>query len=177
MSVTVRPQVSDLYQSHRFMVYDDFGGGSFISTPAASAGFSSCTMPEANIEHVEYSEGGWTYSRVFPGRTTFTTVTLSRGVVVRDSAFYEWAKGCSEGKNYRTNITIVQLHRADVEGMAPQFNLQRVGQSRKIKCFNCMPIRFRPGHDFDALTSDVSIQEVEFQPEYFTIEVTDPKVG
>src|SRR6185295_10451255 len=81
-----RLQVSDYYQSHRFVVADSVG---YVQTSFA-AGFSSCSVPEQNIEHIEYSEGNWTYSRYYPGRSTFNTVTLSKGVVLGTSKFASW---------------------------------------------------------------------------------------
>jgi phage tail-like protein len=163
-------QRSDFYQSFRFMVMDT---GDFIQSQP-TAGFSNCTLPEHNVEPIHYSEGTWTYERVFPGRSTFSSVTLSRGVVAGDTRFANWILAAAEGKNYRTDITIVHFHRADISGMTPEFNLTVAKQSRLIVMKNCMPLRFRPGHDFDATASDISIAEIEFQPESFKVFQGDP---
>lgn len=168
-------QANDFYQSFRFLVYDDAGGSNFIQSGATPiAGFSHCTMPEHNVDHIEYSEGSWTYSKIYPGRSNFTTVVLSRGVAVNDTTFANWITACAEGQNYRTDITIVNFHRADVPGMAPEFVLGQATKSFIILCKNCQPIRFRPGNDFDSLSSDISITEIEFQPEYFKIAKASP---
>lgn len=168
-------QTNDFYQSFRFIVYDDAGGSSFIQSGASlAAGFSHCSMPEHSVDHTEYSEGSWTYSKVFPGRSTFSTVTLSRGVAVNDTKFANWIVACAEGKNYRTDVTLVNFHRQDVVGMAPEFSLATATKSLVIVCKNCMPIRFRPGNDFDSMSSDISINEIEFQPEFFKISKVTP---
>lgn len=168
-------QSVDPYHSFRFLVWDESG---FISSSVSSTmgGFSGCTLPEQNIDHIEYSEGGWTYSKFFPGRSTFSTVMLSRGIVSSDTRFAAWVRACAEGKDYRTNVTIVHLHRADLStsSSSQEFTTATMGQSRKIVCYNCVPIRFRPGHDFDSMSSDISIQEIEFQPEYFRIKQGTP---
>lgn len=168
-------QATDYYQSFRFGVMDSAGyiQGSII------AGFSNCTLPERNIDHMEYSEGTWTYSKMYPGRSTFTSVTLSRGVAKGFTAFSDWIVACSEGGNYRTNITIVQYHRKDLEGKSAseEFISSKPTSSRNIVCYNCVPIRFRPGHDFDSMASDISIQEIEFQPEYFKVFQSAPGVA
>lgn len=162
-------QATDFYHSFRFLAYDEQG---YIQNGARLvAGFSNCTLPEQNIDHLEYSEGTWTYSKMYPGRSTFTTVTLSRGIAKGYTNFADWITRAAEGGNYRTNITIVHYHRKDLEGKSSgqEFLATNPSQSRKIVCYNCVPIRFRPGHDFDSMSSDISIQEIEFQPEYFKV--------
>jgi phage tail-like protein len=163
-------QKNDFYHSFRFVVTDTAG---YIQS-SIIAGFTNCSLPEHNIDHLEYSEGLWTYSKWYPGRSTFSTVTLSRGVVRNYSKFADWILNCAEGRNYRTDVTIAHIHRADVEGMAPEFSPDTMKRSRKIVLKNCLPIRFRPGHDFDATASDISIQEIEFQPESFKVFAAEP---
>jgi phage tail-like protein len=165
-------QSTDYYHSFRFGVLDSVG---YIQNSLV-AGFASCTLPEQNVDHLEYSEGTWTYSKMYPGRSTFSTVTLSRGVVKGYTAFADWIVMVAEGSDYRTDITILQFHRSDLNGKSsgPEFVTSQLPASRKIVCYNCVPIRFRPGHDFDSMTSDISVQEIEFQPEYFKIFQTEP---
>lgn len=81
-------QATDYYHSFRFGVLDSQS----IIQGSLAAGFSNVTLPEQNIEHLEYSEGTWTYSRMYPGRSTFSSVTLSRGVVKGFTAFYDWVR-------------------------------------------------------------------------------------
>jgi phage tail-like protein len=174
-STTRFDQTGDYYQSFRFLVYDDAGGSSFIqSSGSLVGGFSHCSVPEHNIDHIEYSEGSWTYSKMYPGRSSFTSITLQRGVVVNDTGFANWIKACAEGNNYRTNVTIVNYHRNDITGNAPEFKISTAPQSFIIVAMNCLPIRFRPGSDFDALDSSISVNEIEFQPEFFRYGKTTP---
>ena len=165
-------QSTDYYHSFRFGVTDSVG---YIQNSLV-AGFSNCSLPEHSVDHMEYSEGIWTYSKMYPGRSTFSTVTLSRGVVKAYTAFAQWITAVAEGGNYRTNVTIFQYHRKDLEGKSsgPEFAVGSLTASRKIVCYNCVPIRFRPGQDFDPMSSDLTIQEIEFQPEYFKVFQTEP---
>lgn len=162
---TALPQTEDLYQNFRFAVSDT---GSFIQTDAFVAGFNSCSLPEHLVDAIEYSEGTFTYSRWYPGRSSFGTVTLTKGVAKGFTKFSDWIKACAEGKDYRTDITIMHLHRYDVQG-APKYNLVN-NRPKVIFCKNCLPIRFRPGTDFDTAGADMSIEEIEFHIESFSIE-------
>ena len=47
-------------------------------------------------------------------------------------------------------------------------------------CGGCLPVRYKPGGDFDATSSDVSIMELDVQPEYvheLTINTISPIAG
>lgn len=163
--VTALSQNDDLYQNFRFAVYSV---GNYIQSDAFEAGFNSCSLPDHNIDAIEYSEGTFTYSRWMPGRSSFSTVTLTKGVARNYTKFADWIKSCAEGRDYRTDIVIMHLHRADVDG-APKMNL--IGNPRKILLKNCLPVRFKPGSDFDSFGADMSIEEIEFHPESFSLEL------
>lgn len=158
MSGTARSVSLEPYLAFKFRVEDTRG---FFS-----GGFNACTLPEHSIGHSDYSEGNRTYQMYYPGRSTFSSFTLSKGVFVGSSQLAKWIRDCAEGRNYRTDIRIHSLHRTDVAG---KLDYSNVTGSRIYFCKNCMPIRFRPGSDFDALNHDVSIEEVEIQPEYFYV--------
>ena len=106
MAGTARSQSTDPFNMARFHIVDTEKRLN-LSTPAA--GFNTCTMPEQTIGHVEYQEGIWTYRRKYPGDTTFAPITMTKGVVKNDSSFYNWVRGTSENKPYRTNILIYQI--------------------------------------------------------------------
>lgn len=165
---TAFPQTADLYQNFRFAVADT---NNFIQTDSFAAGFNACTLPEHNIDAMEYAEGTWTYSRWQPGRSAFGTITLTKGVASTYGQFGKWVKDCAEGWNYRTDIIIHHLHRADVSG-SPKMRL--VKSSRIITCKNCMPVRFKPGTDLDATGNDMAIEEIEFHLESFSIAQGNP---
>lgn len=163
MAGTARSQSTDPFSSNRFHVVDSNGLLNF-TTPAA--GFNNVTAPEANIGSVEYQEGINAFRRKYAGETTFTPITLSKGVVKNDSTFFRWLRAASENKPYRTNLIIRHFHRDDVSGL---IDYKTATANREIHCFNAFPIRVRSGSDFDSLSADISIEEVEVELEYFRI--------
>ena len=74
MATTARSQAEDLFLTNRFSLV--FESGPLQSTEVF--GFQNISMPEHSIENLEYSEGIFTYSRVYPGRSTFGTITSLR---------------------------------------------------------------------------------------------------
>ena len=123
-------------------------------------------MPEQSIEAIEYSEGIYSYSRFYPGRSTFSTVSCHKGLVKGDQTLAKWIRRTSEGWNYRGNMYINQYRREDVSGLRSYSN---ASPSRRIYLVNCFPVRFKPGSDFDAMSVDISVQEIEFQVERFVV--------
>lgn len=164
MATTARSQSSDLFLTNRFSLV--FESGPFKSTTVAA--FQSISMPEHSIESIEYSEGTFSYSRYYPGRSTFSTVSCQRGLVKGDNNLSKWIRRTSEGWNYRADMSIYHYHRSDLDGRI-SYTASDIKPYRRIKLINCMPIRFKPGSDFDAMSVDISVQEIEFQIERFII--------
>jgi phage tail-like protein len=109
------------------------------------------------------------FQKKYPIKISVTTLTLSRGVTKIDSGFYRWILNCLDGSGYRSNIIINQYHRSDVGGLKT-FSQEKA--SRTINCYHCFPVRYKPSGDFDAASSDISIEELELDVEYFTVEQT-----
>lgn len=164
MPTQARSQSGDLFLTNRFALVID--SGPFAGTKVA--GFQSISMPEHTIESIEYSEGIFNYSRFYPGRSSFSSITCTRGVVKDNNDLGRWIRRAAEGWNYRGDLSIYHFHRSDVEGRA-SYSSTSIKPYRRIKLYNCMPIRFKAGSDFDAMAADISIQEIEFQMERFII--------
>jgi phage tail-like protein len=163
-----RAQATDFYHTHKFQVIDDGGAGTkFLNTPA---GFNTLTIPEYTLDVVEYKEGIWTYRRKFPGDVTVSDVSFTRGVMKKDTDFFKWVVACIEGKEYRTDMTIRHLHRDDVSGLGTK-DYSEVAGKRIIKLYEAMPIRVKLGTDFDSMSAEVSIQEMDVAVEH--IDITD----
>ena len=162
MPTTARPQSEDLFYSNRFALV--FEGGPLQSSIVY--GFQSLSMPEQSIEQMEYSEGIFTYSRIYPGRSSFGTVTCGKGVTKGDSQLAKWIRRASEGWNYRSDVVIYQYHRTDLAGFIRYTDRT---PSRKIRLYSALPVRFKAGSDFDAMSSEISIQEIEIAYERFVI--------
>lgn len=163
MALSARSIVTDPYQTHRFQVFDS---ENFTKLSTPSGGFNLVSLPELNIDMGEYREGTWVYSRKFPMRPHFTQISLHKGVFQNDSALYKLSRAAAEGQRYRTDIRILQYHRNDVAGT---INYANATPSREIRCYNCVCIRYRPSTDFDSLNSDVAVEEMDLDPEYFRI--------
>lgn len=165
MASTARSFTTDPFQNFRYVVYVSSGGN--LPGPSVEAGFNSVTLPEHNIESIEYSEGTMTYSRHYPGRSNFGTITLSKGLYLKYSYFERWIRKVSEGFNYRTDLEIHQFHRSDLSDVG--HNIHTATASRKIKCFNVVPVRFNPGGTLDASSGDVTLSELEVSCERFYV--------
>jgi len=163
MAGTARSQSTDPFLLNRFHVTDTEG---FLNLATPAAGFQNCTMPQVNLETHEYSEGLWTYRRKFVGTGTFDDITMSKGVVKNDTSFYKWVIGGAEGYKYRTNLIIKHYHRDDVVGL---LDFSSAKPYREIRLYNAIPVNTKLGSDFDAMGSDISIEEVTISYEYFRL--------
>lgn len=159
----MRGQKSDPFHSFRFHVLmePDYVG-------AAIAGFNTLTIPEETMEAIEYREGIFVYTRKFPGLPTISDITLTRGVTLRETAFYTWMRAAVEGGPYRADLTILHWHRV---GKLPSEDPARADadQARRIVCYNAFPIRYKPGGDLDGTSAEISIQEMDIACERFEI--------
>lgn len=161
---------TDFYHSFKYQVQVVTSGIEGASNVGQQGGFTSVTMPEATVESVEYKEGTYLYRRKYPGDVTFSDITLNKGVVKKDLAFYNWLRACYLGQEYRVDLVIHHFHRSDVTNLT---DFSKAQAKRKIKCFECFGMRTKPGADFDAQTSDISLEEIDISLEYFEIEDTN----
>lgn len=168
-----RAQITDYFHSMRFFVNTS---GGFDPLPAAEAGFSACTTPEATNEAVEYKEGHFIYTRKYPGAPTMSDITLSRGVALQDSLFYNWMFQTIEGAaNYRTDLIIRHFHRDALPGYQGINNPNAVGIAKDGKAARIYSvqeafcIRCKVAGDLDATASDISISELDIAYEHFSI--------
>lgn len=134
------------------------------------AGFQSCSMPDITIEAAEYREGTFKYTKKFPGPPTISDVSLMRGVVKKDLAFYNWAVAVNSGGEYRATIKIDQFGRGPTAALSPAENpsISELA-ARTTICYECIPIRVKPGADLDATSGEVSMAECDFALEYFEV--------
>jgi len=170
-----RAAVDDLMQSFRFHVVattadatnplefsrpGEFEGG-------GQAGFQSVTIPEVSVEATEYREGTFVWTQKYPGPPTVSDVTLMRGVAKADTTFYDWVRDSIDGDEYRCDVTIYHYQRTEM-GAASQ---SETGDTfRRIECKNCFGMRAKPAGDFDSMSGEVSLAEVDFALESFILE-------
>lgn len=167
-----RLQVQDPLQGFRFHVtagdqnFDPIG---FTDADSGEAGFQSVTTPEMSLESVEYREGIWTYTRKFSGIPTMNTLTFTRGVYMKDTAFHDWVRGAAEGSEYVTDLIIYHWHRVgkDVDKTSD------ATQARQYIIRNAIPVRVKVAADLDSTSSEVSLAELDVDFENFEMKAAD----
>jgi phage tail-like protein len=176
----MRAAVDDLMQGFRFHVRgknrDDkdllqpgFIRGAAGGEPfegGAEAGFQSVTLPELSLEPVEYREGTFTWTQKYPGPPTVSDCTLMRGIAKKDTAFFDWVYGAVTGVEYRMDVTIWHYQRAEMGSAARS---ETSTDMRRVLCHNCVPTRAKPAADFDSMSGEVSMAEVDFALESFEL--------
>jgi phage tail-like protein len=142
------------------------------------AGFSTCSIPEATVEAVEYKEGQFLFVRKYPGNVTFADVTLARGVALVDGGFWLWIATVINGNaEYRMDVTIKHYHRTNttttqVNSVLPGITnppsdmlldsgVNAVPPARQYRLYNAFPGRHKFAADLDATDSAISITELD----------------
>ena len=186
-----RAQATDFLQNFRFHVeatsvagtgwqpinYTRTGDGN--TGVDSKAGFQSCSLPDVSMDAVEYREGTYKYTKKFAGVPTVSDVSLMRGVVVKDTTFYDWIIRAVSGAEYRADITIKQFTRNNMvleEGSstpnavtAAEYGKIPTRCARTYVCHECLPTRAKPGGDLDATSSEVAMGECDFALEWFEV--------
>lgn len=91
----------DPYKNYNFLVSVD---------GVASAGFSSCVIPDIIVEVIEYREGGdsTTGVRKLPGRAKYNNLVLKRGLTSSQD-LWNWVKNVLGGVADRRTVTVTLL--------------------------------------------------------------------
>jgi phage tail-like protein len=171
-----------MLQIYPFWCFDasGFAGNPLFSIFDPSFGFSACTAPEVSIELREVQPGNWEYKRRAVKTADVAPIILSRGARFYDSDFWIWIHNAIRGKQpLRRNLVLVHfMGYRPLAAMTPpdtSGNLSDEVASTSLTTrlpargwflSGCIPTRYKSGGDFDAASSDVSIQELEVQPEY-----------
>lgn len=174
-----RSRLLDLMQAFPFWVFDASGpvGNSLLTIFDPVLGFTACTAPEIHVETRDVQPGNWEYARHVVKTASVGSVTLSRGARFYDSDFYNWITNAIVGRQaVRRNLVLIHFLGLRTQAQATGANLSfpdtAVVQSalrtpgRGWILYDCLPIRYKAGSDFDASSSEVSIQELEVQPEH-----------
>ena len=172
----------DVLQVYPFWIFDasGFAGNPLMSIFDPVLGFSACTMPEITIEHRDIQPGNWEYKRRAVKTADVGSITMSRGARFYDSDFYIWLNNAIKGRQpVRRNLVLVhfmgyrpirQALAGNISDQLPDgiafLSLVTRIPARAWCLTACLPGRYKAGSDFDASSSDVSIQELEVQPEH-----------
>jgi phage tail-like protein len=159
-----RAQTTDYLQTGRFHVVDV----SFTVPPILLPvyGFRTCTLPEiiGNVRSI--NEGNYEFPRKVYAGAEIGDVTLTQGVSLLNSDFYDWMRKAIVGHRGPRNILIIQFlntkgTRFTGSGLITG-GLEFVGRlpGRAWLLKNCRPSRYKPGSDFDAMSQEVSLAEL-----------------
>lgn len=172
-----RSIASDFYQSYRFAVSIGAPGSDYITTQ--NAGFNNITTPELSMESAEYREGTYVWTRKQAGVPSISDATFQQGISSlseggNGAPFMAWALAAINGAEYRTDITIYNIHRADVAAVrgvydtSDKITTNQLSASRGLTLHEAYPIRVKPEADFDATSSEISIREMDVACEYIS---------
>ena len=112
--------------------------------------FKSISIPEVTLETKEIQEGNWPFKHVVPlGYVSTGECVIQSAVTQLSLDFYLWFHQAVYGKIApRRNFTVVHTRQ-------DKLNPQRV-----IFLEGCIPISWKPTSDFDATSSELSIEEL-----------------
>jgi len=172
-----RSRIYDVLQLYSFWVFDASGtdGNALFSIFDPVFGFSGCSAPQISVELKEIKPGNFEHKKYVVKSSGCDTITLSRGARFYVSDFYNWLTNAIRGiQPVRRNLVIVQFMGIRPKlpigfSMGPEFGTTVFSTripARAWYCSGCLPTRYKASGDFDAMSSEMSIMELEVQPEY-----------
>ena len=111
---------TDPLRNFRFLVTfipQDSTNPTLTGLKSATFGFTSVSGMSVTTDTIPYREGGYnTTVHQIPGQTTFTPITLQRGVILGTNQNYEWMRNLfATVQGGGTTRTIAQNFRCDLE--------------------------------------------------------------
>lgn len=126
--------------------FDALGGESH------GVGFSSVGQCEVSAEVEKIYEGNWPLPRSVIRRGDVGTIVLRRGILSRDSDFYNWFHAALFGFIHVRKSLLLTM-------------LKRDGQEAKAWVLHdCIPTSVTAWPELDATTGEVAVAEVTLQP-------------
>ena len=163
----------------------------------APVSFSQCSMPEITLEVESFRQLCSMYQTHVVSAASVGPISLSRGVLSVDSTLYRWINRSIMGSD-RVHRDLCLLHASSMaplhnigseykegDGITPANNSVKLGADagaygmfralgKGFILHNCVPTRYKAGTDLDATSGEVSIAELEIQPEFVTEFSLDP---
>lgn len=121
--------------------------------------FQSVEGLEAEVNVIEYRHSNSKeFSKIkMPGLTTYTNVTLKRGVFNGDVALYDWFSQIGQRSMERKTVLIKLMDETDAPALTWNLN-------------NCFPVKFTPSELNSEDDGEPAIEELEIAFESFTQE-------
>jgi phage tail-like protein len=114
------------------------------------AQFSECTGLQAQTEVFEYKEGGMNdYSHKLPGRTTFSNITLKRGLT-DTTELWDWYSNVRTKKDKASEVKSVSVVQYNEDG----------AEKLRWNLTGAFPVKWS-GPGFNATNSSASIESFE----------------
>lgn len=187
-------------QDYPFWVFDasGFAGNIMFSVLDPVLGFSSCTTPEWTVETKDIQHGNWEYKARAVKSADVSSITMTRGARFYDSDFYNWITNAIRGQQpVRRNLVLVHFlpyrpasqllvaRGRSAEGISASEDVAVTSLATRLPgrawmLYDCLPTRYKPGSDFDATSSNVSVSELTVQPEHaieMTVATVSPVAG
>ena len=191
-----RRRIADFMQTHRFWLVDLVPSIArpFYVLGSPFLGFSSISTPEYTADVDEIKQVNSMYKKYAYAGGSVSPITLSRGVRGWDDSMWEWMRRSINGLEVQHRHLLL-IHYSNI-GMLSQIDDEDrrlagiVANATAAASFaaaptsfldgalflpgkawllwGCLPTRYKAGTDFDALSGDVSIAELDIQPEAFT---------
>jgi phage tail-like protein len=162
-----------LYPFPLFRYHVEFSRQRENDVAVAHGAFSECSGLEATMEAKVIKAGGANYGAYQrPGRVTFATVILKRGVTTNRD-LWRWFAHVSERGKYAYRLDVKILVFGDTE-MAPPPGTPdppfrpSTEPSVTIQLFHALPVKFKFG-DLNAKATDVGIEELHLAHEGLAI--------
>lgn len=187
-----RPRILDMLQTHRFWLFDVVPSVArpFYVLGSPFLGFSNISMPEYTADVDEIKQINSMYKKYAYSGGSVGVVTLSRGVRAWDGSMWDWMDRAIKGLEVTHRHLLLIQYTGMGNGLARSNGLQAVEEvnmplalmdgvaffpGKAWLLWNCIPTRYRPGTDLDAKSGEVSIAELDVQPEAMTeFSVLDP---
>ena len=122
-------------------------------------GFTSMTVPEMTMETREIKQGNWPYVHQVPmGYQHGGQVTLTMAVIPLNIDMYAWWQQVLNGI-FAPRRNLLLTHTRLDKGLP----------ARMLSCSNCIPVAWKPASDFDAQTTQVSLEYITFHTQRIDI--------
>jgi len=166
-----RAVAEDQLQSFRFRVFEANDGAGVFENEEPVAGFNTITTPNLTFEQAEHRVGNKKYTKKFIGVPTWEDCTMTRGILLGDTTFYDWAVNKYLNKKpFRTDFT-VSLYNQEGDGWGDADSEE---PARSIIMRNCIPQSVKLMGDLDASASDINVQEITCAVESVELDAPNP---
>jgi phage tail-like protein len=140
--------VTDPLRNFRFLVTfipQDTKNGTLTGLKSATFGFTSVSGMSVATDSIPYREGGYnTTVHQIPGQTTFTPLTLQRGVILGTKQNWDWMRNLFATVGAAgSNRTVAQNFRCDLEIAVLSHPIPSAGSGDASTTTDHVAMRFR----------------------------------